>query len=65
MVITTDRNAIFIVYPERRWVTAEWIAIKYADAVDNGDVDRRIYHGALTTKEMANALDDAGIITQG
>ena len=53
---------IYIVYPERRYVTEETIAGWFADAVENREISPE-YLGAKDTATMVRALNDAGIIT--
>lgn len=54
----------YIVWPEKKWISAETIRTWYADGVDNEDISPE-YRGATELDEMAAALDDAGIITRG
>ncbi len=56
-----NMNYIYIIYPDERFVSDDVIDMWYADAVCNGDCRS----GAITIQERADALDDAGIITQG
>ena len=53
---------IYIVYPERRFVTDEQMATWFADAVANQEIHPD-HLGAKTPEAMALALSDAGFIT--
>jgi len=59
-----DFGGFYIVYPAKRYASAEWIQMQYEDAVANGQVDEA-YLGATDHQTMANGLSDAGIITLG
>lgn len=50
---------MLIVWPERRAVSDEWIAMQYSDAVANGDCDA----GMVSVGDMAAELHEAGLIT--
>ena len=56
--------SVFIIWPERKWVSEEKIATWFSDAVAN-DLIAPHYLSAKTTEEMAKALDDAGYLTVG
>jgi len=58
--------AVRLVYPEKRVVSDETIAMWYADAVANNDIGPD-YKGfeKHEIRNMASALMDAGIITVG
>lgn len=51
---------IYLVYPERRWISAERLTQWYADAVANMEAQP----GARTVDEMAAELEDIGFITR-
>ena len=51
---------IYIIYPERRWISEQKLASWYADAVANMEAEP----GARTVREMAAALEDIGFITR-
>lgn len=51
---------IYIIYPERRWVSADRLTDWYADAVANMEAQP----GARTVDEMAAELEDIGFITR-
>lgn len=51
---------IYIIYPERRWISQTKLARWYADAVANREAEP----GATNLNEMAAALEDAGFITR-
>jgi len=53
---------IYIVYPERKFVSEETIAGWFADAVENREISPE-YLGATDLETMIRALNDAGIIT--
>ena len=55
---------VFIIWPEKRWVSEEKITTWFSDAVANGRIAPH-YLRAKTTEEMAAALDDAGYLTVG
>ena len=55
------KDAIFIIYPERRWVALDKIESMYCDAVANNE----IAPGLRDQHEMAAALEDMGWITIG
>jgi hypothetical protein len=55
---------IYIVWPEKRYVTDDQIDVWYEDAVANDEIDAH-YLGAETTQAKAEALDDAGLLTIG
>jgi hypothetical protein len=57
-------SGFYIVYPEKRWVTAKQIHTWFEDALDNGEIADE-YTAAKTAVERAKALDDAGLLTQG
>ncbi len=57
-------DGIMIIWPERRWISAKQIESWFADGVTNNEIDPGYLH-AKTTREMAAALSDAGIITLG
>lgn len=57
-----DFGDFYIIYPDKRWVSAKQIRLWYEDLV----ADKRI--DAVSVKShnaMAKALDDAGFITLG
>lgn len=54
--------SIYIIYPEKRWVSAEQITSWYLDAVANGQVQNR---HCIRTWDMAGELEDIGLITRG
>jgi hypothetical protein len=59
-----DFGDFYIVYPERRYISAARIHAWYKDAVANGEIAEE-HCNAKTHQEMADALSDAGIITLG
>lgn len=56
-----EPNPFRILWPEIRFVSAEWIERCYADAIANGECDRRA--GIRGAEAMARELDRAGVIT--
>ena len=54
-------KTIYIVYPERRFVSDEQITTWFTDAVANSHIGPMYYY-AKTPHEMAAALCDAGLI---
>ena len=57
-------DGVRIIWPERRFVSAEQIESWFADAVANNEIapDRL---SVKTIREKAEALDDTGMITLG
>lgn len=54
----------YLIWPERKIVSDEWIETQFADAISNSYIPpERI--SAKDVMEMARALDDAGLITLG
>ena len=49
-----------IVYPENRWVSEDFIRMKYSDAVANGEVD---YTNLTDIDEIKEELSSAGRVT--
>lgn len=61
--MTISGTAVYTVYPEKKWVDSDTIETWYCDAVANKEVEHLGTNPSL--KEMAESLDDAGIITLG
>jgi hypothetical protein len=57
-------GALDVVWPRKGKMTASRIVILFSDAVANRQIACE-HLGSRTTREMAEALDDAGIITLG
>jgi hypothetical protein len=55
---------IYIVWPEKRYVTDEQINVWYEDAVANDEIDAP-YLDAKTPEAKAEALEDAGLLSIG
>ena len=49
-----------IVYPKNRWVSEDFIRMKYSDAVANGEVD---YTDLTDIDEIKEELSSAGHVT--
>jgi len=69
-----DFGDFYIIYPERRHVSAKWIHSMYRDALANGYIAEEyrglneVYINAnpgIGHQKMADGLSDAGIITLG
>lgn len=58
----TDK--VFIIWPDKRYVSLAQIKVWYSDAVANGDMGAK-YLDLLDPWKMAEGLSDAGIITLG
>ena len=56
--------AIYLVYPEKRWVENQEIETWYLDAIDNSLI-KMGQAKARNVDEMAEVLEDIGIITRG
>ena len=48
-----------IVYPKNRWVSEDFIRMKYSDAVANGEVD---YTDLTDIDEIMDELESAGLV---
>lgn len=51
---------IYLLYPEKRWISAAKLAQWYGDEVAN----MAVRPGCRTVNEMAEELEDAGFITR-
>ena len=51
-----------IVYPKNRWVSEDFIRMKYSDAVANGEVE---YTDLTDINEIMDELESAGMVAFG
>ena len=57
-------DGVFIIWPERKWLSGAALRILFSDAVANGKIEDE-YLDAKTDEEMTRALNSAGEITTG